>query len=380
MNQSLVALSTVLFVSTVAAVGVGGCYEAPAATGSSSGNVAGPYGQAGGGVGGAVAEGLPCEVQALLVERCVSCHGAEHPRTPMALVTYDDLNARSKSDPTKTVTALALERIRSDASPMPPSGPRVAQPQEAAFAAWVERGAPRESCASAPAPGSPSSPISPQSEPTPVGNPVTACGSLDNAEWQNIYTTFVGPGTPGHCGNSGCHSGTNGGWSVGSNPTASSFLSAWIQRGLISPANPNASLIASASSPVVWFNAGGSMPEDNQTANSQAASAIRSWLAAAGACDSGAPAATPSGGSAICAPGTVAMTVSVTAADPGDYVEIRPSRSTVYAGSTLTECVTVGAALELRSTGTTTWAGTSCGPSSRCNLSANALTIAANIN
>ena len=373
------ALAAIVF--TGAAAAIAGCYTAPESDPSAA------FGAAGGGAtanaASLAARGLPCDVQSLLAERCAGCHSASHPNTPMALGTYDDLTAPAASDPKKTVAELALARIRSDASPMPPSGPRVGDAQVAAFAAWVGRGAPRETCGSDPAASArePTASTSPLSEPPPIGNPSTTCGSLDNAEWQNIYATYVGPGTPGHCANSGCHASTNGGWSAGPNPTASSMLSAWIQRGLVSPASPATSRITSTSSPLAWFNPSGPMPKDNRAANPQAAAAIRAWLAAAGACDAG-TSATPSGpssGSTACPTGTVSMTVSVTAADPADYVEIRPSRSTVYDGAVVTECLAPGARVELRSTGLTTWTGTSCGRSSRCSLSATTLSVAATI-
>ena len=66
-----------------------------------------------GGVGGTtVASDLPCDVAALLAGKCLSCHGPiVAPGSPMSLVTYANLTAPAKSDPTKTVAVLAISRM-----------------------------------------------------------------------------------------------------------------------------------------------------------------------------------------------------------------------------------------------------------------------------
>lgn len=88
--------------------------------------------------------GLPCAIASVLSERCVSCHGST-PSTgvPMSLMSYADLTASSKSDPTKTNAQLSLERMV--AKTMPPGGGATAADIEA-FQAWVDAGTPMGTC------------------------------------------------------------------------------------------------------------------------------------------------------------------------------------------------------------------------------------------
>jgi hypothetical protein len=97
------------------------------------------------GEGGAELGGLPCDVEQLLTRKCWGCH-ATKPTAPMSLVTFADLNAPAKSDPGKRVFELALERITSADSPMPPSTP-MAEAEIATFATWAKAGAPKTTCA-----------------------------------------------------------------------------------------------------------------------------------------------------------------------------------------------------------------------------------------
>lgn len=97
-----------------------------------------------GGAAGADGDGLPCDVGRLLVTRCQGCHSAQ-PSAPMPLVTHADLVAPSKSDPARKVFELALDRISSTTSPMPPSTPMGAD-EVALFSAWAKAGAPRANC------------------------------------------------------------------------------------------------------------------------------------------------------------------------------------------------------------------------------------------
>jgi hypothetical protein len=98
--------------------------------------------------GSAGMEGLPCDVAALLASKCVSCH-SDPPvaNAPQALVSYANLIAPAKSDPSKSAAALALTRMKSMAAPMPPApaaGPSAAE--IAAFEAWVTAGTPMGTC------------------------------------------------------------------------------------------------------------------------------------------------------------------------------------------------------------------------------------------
>jgi len=66
-------------------------------------------------------DALPCDVDRVLLESCRECHaGAPLFGAPMPLVTYADLTAPAKSDPTKKVWELVTARIHDDARPMPP--------------------------------------------------------------------------------------------------------------------------------------------------------------------------------------------------------------------------------------------------------------------
>jgi mono/diheme cytochrome c family protein len=97
---------------------------------------------------------LPCDVAAVLENRCAGCHG-ETPRfgAPMPLVTHADLVAQAKSDPSKKVYEAVLARIASDTEPMPPApNARLSAEDRAALEAWVQAGA-REGACSTPTPG-----------------------------------------------------------------------------------------------------------------------------------------------------------------------------------------------------------------------------------
>src|SRR5438132_8043 len=65
---------------------------------------------------------LPCDVGQLLAARCQSCHSSPPKGAPMALVTKEDLARPANSDPSRSVAALSLERMKDAARPMPPSG------------------------------------------------------------------------------------------------------------------------------------------------------------------------------------------------------------------------------------------------------------------
>lgn len=88
--------------------------------------------------------GLPCAVADLLATKCVSCHGAT-PLAPMPLVTYDDLAAPSKGDPSISVARASLARMRDTKNPMPPGAP-LGDSEIAAFETWVLAGAASSAC------------------------------------------------------------------------------------------------------------------------------------------------------------------------------------------------------------------------------------------
>ena len=94
---------------------------------------------------GTAGDGLPCAVAELLASHCQSCHSA-HPSAPMSLLCFADLDAPSKSNPARKVYEVALERISSTTSPMPPSAPMRAD-DIAVLAGWVHAGAAKATCA-----------------------------------------------------------------------------------------------------------------------------------------------------------------------------------------------------------------------------------------
>ena len=99
--------------------------------------------------------------------------------------------------------------------------------------------------------------------------------------WTAVYGAYFGPGTPGHCGNAGCHQPIRSGFECGA--TKEVCYQGMVAKGLINPANPSASLLVNPTlSPLRWFSPTGIMPEDNLVANPQAAVAIPAWLAAGG--------------------------------------------------------------------------------------------------
>ena len=155
-------MRAVFFGSTALAAALAGCFGAGdgtmlGATGTTPSDDGGTS-TATNGADGSVAgpADLPCDVQQLLATHCTSCHSDPPVSGPMGLVTYADLSAPSKSDPSKSVAELSLSRMQSSTTPMPPSpAARVSAAEIAAFQAWVSSGAPQGSCATttSPVPG-----------------------------------------------------------------------------------------------------------------------------------------------------------------------------------------------------------------------------------
>jgi hypothetical protein len=130
-------------------------------SGAGSAGVAGSQAGAAGsqtGAAGAPACGpgaIPADVAAVISARCIACHGTPPLQgVPSSLGTYASLTAPSKTDPTKSVAAVAVARLQPGAAmPMPPpplTGPTPAE--AAAFAAWVSAGTPPAACADGGAP------------------------------------------------------------------------------------------------------------------------------------------------------------------------------------------------------------------------------------
>ena len=91
---------------------------------------------------------LPCEVATFLGADCLLCHGPVPKNgAPNRLDSLAALKAPSYSQPSKSNGQLALERIQSATSPMPPAPyARATSTQISAFAGWVDAGMPAGSC------------------------------------------------------------------------------------------------------------------------------------------------------------------------------------------------------------------------------------------
>jgi len=92
-------------------------------------------------------EALPATIQTMISNKCSACHGA----TPLAglpsLVSYANLVAQSKSDPSKTNAMVALARVQSTTTPMPPApGTPASAGEVAALQDFISQGYPKPSC------------------------------------------------------------------------------------------------------------------------------------------------------------------------------------------------------------------------------------------
>jgi hypothetical protein len=96
--------------------------------------------------------------------------------------------------------------------------------------------------------------------------------------WTELYATYFGPGTPGHCsGTGGCHTNQRGGFKCGANKNE--CYAGLVAAELVMPLQPAASpLGVEGESPIAWF--GGGMPLDNPVPNAAAKAAVKAWLAA----------------------------------------------------------------------------------------------------
>lgn len=98
--------------------------------------------------------------------------------------------------------------------------------------------------------------------------------------YTELFNTYFGPGTPGHCSNAGCHGDPDHNiWMCP--PTKDGCYAGMVAQGLITPADPTASPIGSRTmSPLVWVNPNGPMPFDNRVSNRTAGDAVMAWVAA----------------------------------------------------------------------------------------------------
>jgi mono/diheme cytochrome c family protein len=97
----------------------------------------------GSGAGTGTFTGLPCNVQQVLENRCIACHLAGGKFVP-PLLTYDDLLKPSKTEPSKTLAQLGLERMKGLGPPMPPFPAQPASAEEIkTMQAWLDAKTPR---------------------------------------------------------------------------------------------------------------------------------------------------------------------------------------------------------------------------------------------
>lgn len=151
--------TTILFPFAIALAAIVGCYTGPSsdlspATPMPVSNADGT--EPGIGIDGASAEGgalpvaargVPCDVAKIFATACTSCHGARPTHgAPSSLVTYEDLTAKSDSDPGRTAAEVSLERMKATRSVMPPAG-TLAAAEIAVVEKWIAAGMPKGSCA-----------------------------------------------------------------------------------------------------------------------------------------------------------------------------------------------------------------------------------------
>jgi hypothetical protein len=97
-------------------------------------------------------------------------------------------------------------------------------------------------------------------------------------KWSYIYTTYFGPGSLGHCGDSGCHNITNNHFQCGTD--AMTCYQGLLDTPLVDPMSPKTSRLTNPErTPLAWFNTGGGMPYDMNSAPNQTASdEIAAWV------------------------------------------------------------------------------------------------------
>lgn len=100
------------------------------------------------------ADELPCDVRAILADRCQICHGAKPSNgAPFPLVSYRDLTRTNTAG--VVIAQRVLTRIKSPTSPMPPMpGEPLTAAEIALFEAWATAGTPtsKAGCQTVPGP------------------------------------------------------------------------------------------------------------------------------------------------------------------------------------------------------------------------------------
>lgn len=116
--------------------GTGVSTAGSSASGSSSGAASG---------GGASNSDLPCDVQALLANKCQICHKGD---PPGALQSSADFQRASRVDPSRTVGKVAIERLALTTNLRMPPAPLAptTDAEIAALTTWIQSGAMPASC------------------------------------------------------------------------------------------------------------------------------------------------------------------------------------------------------------------------------------------
>jgi len=132
-SQTRLALAHLALFSA-AMLALSGCYAGQASPVPDGGGVIGPS-----------ADGVPCDVAAVLRRTCYGCHTGT--RSNVLLVSYADLTKPSKGDPSKTVIERSVELMRATSPQMPPMPrPRAAESDIAVLEAWIAVGTPMGGC------------------------------------------------------------------------------------------------------------------------------------------------------------------------------------------------------------------------------------------
>ncbi|WP_147444497.1 hypothetical protein [Corallococcus sp. CA031C] len=95
---------------------------------------------------------LPCDVKAVVAERCASCHTTPlKGNAPLALLSRSDFQRSSPVHAQESVGQRSLERLGNAAAPMPPaSEPPIPDEARAVLTRWLESGMPAGTCGSLP--------------------------------------------------------------------------------------------------------------------------------------------------------------------------------------------------------------------------------------
>jgi len=94
----------------------------------------------------AASSGLPCDIQAVLSDRCDACHGSTlSGGAPVHLTSYSDLTANGANG--ASMAERCLDRMQNTSAQMPPPpATAVTAADVAAFQAWIAAGMPSGEC------------------------------------------------------------------------------------------------------------------------------------------------------------------------------------------------------------------------------------------